>query len=145
MATTYQSTTPPVEEANKTGPNQFVYPAWPTSKPGPLVTSPPPGQRPHLRRSDQMVYFCYDQERGRPCEPAAKSVIPEHRGKISLPDDRFQEEEAAQHWLDDGGTSEPGDNSFSGRQEEPVAVSSGERKGHGNDNNDTRCLFGTDE
>jgi hypothetical protein len=122
MATTYQSTTPPVEEAKKAGPNQIVYPAWPTSKPGPLVTSPPPGQRPHARRSDQMVYFCYDQERGIPCESAAKSAGREHEGKVYLPDDRFQEEEAAQRWLDDGGISGTGDNNFSGRQEESLAV-----------------------
>jgi len=129
MATTYQSTTPPVDEAKKAGPNQIVYPIWPTSKPGPLVTSPPPGQRPHARRSDQIVYECYDQERGVPCELVARSVIREQRGKIYLPDEHFQdmvsEEEATQRWLDDGGTSataEIKDKGLSSSQEEPVAV-----------------------
>src|SRR5713226_1109907 len=44
----------------------FAYPAWPTSKPGPQATSPLPGQHPHPRRADQMVYECYDQELGMP-------------------------------------------------------------------------------
>jgi hypothetical protein len=54
-----------------------------------------------------MVYFCYDQERGMACEPPARSVVREPKGKIYLPDDRFQdivsEAEAMQRWLDDGG------------------------------------------
>jgi hypothetical protein len=48
----------------------FTYPLWPTSKPGPGATLPPPGQKPLSMRTDQMVYACYDQERGRPCVPA---------------------------------------------------------------------------
>lgn len=41
-------------------------PPWPTSKPGPLVTEPPPGQkRVHLRK-EQVVEIDYDQERGVP-------------------------------------------------------------------------------
>jgi hypothetical protein len=110
MATTYQHTPPPVEEMKETRSSQMVYPAWPTSKPGPAVTLPPSGQRPHARRSDQMVYDCYDQERGMPCDPPARSFVQEHRGKIDLPDDPFQnmisEAEAMQRWLDDGGTSD---------------------------------------
>ncbi|HTK11760.1 MAG TPA: hypothetical protein VL485_31600 [Ktedonobacteraceae bacterium] len=45
------------------------YPAWPTSKPGPLVTPPPPGSHPHSLRSEQMVYEHYDQVRGQPGLP----------------------------------------------------------------------------
>jgi hypothetical protein len=44
----------------------FTYPLWPTSKPGPGATLPPPGQKPLSTRTDQMVYACYDQERGLP-------------------------------------------------------------------------------
>src|SRR5689334_23355615 len=38
----------------------FAYPAWPTSQPGPQATAPLPGQLPHPKRTDQMVYLCYD-------------------------------------------------------------------------------------
>ncbi len=132
MATTYQHTHPPVDEAKEAGLSQMVYPAWPTSKPGPVVTPPPSGQRPHARRSDQMVYFCYDQERGMPYEPPARSLMREHKGKMDLPHDRLQdrtpEAEAEQCWLDDGGTSDKetaseGGTGYrsrsSGRNEEP--------------------------
>src|SRR5438445_12461488 len=47
----------------------FAYPAWPTSEPGPQATAPLPGQHPQPLRTDQMVYECYDQERGRSCAP----------------------------------------------------------------------------
>ncbi|HYB00186.1 MAG TPA: hypothetical protein VED37_08200 [Ktedonobacteraceae bacterium] len=41
-------------------------PHWPTSKPGPMVTQPPPGtKRVHLRK-EQVVEIDYDQERGVP-------------------------------------------------------------------------------
>ncbi len=41
-------------------------PHWPTSKPGPKVTEPPPGtKRVHLRK-EQVVEIDYDQERGVP-------------------------------------------------------------------------------
>jgi hypothetical protein len=110
MATTYQHTTPPVDEAKEAKSSHIMYPEWPTSKPGPMVTPPPPGQRPQAKRSDQMVYDCYDQERGMACELPARSVMREHEGKMYLPDDNFQdvisEAEATQRWQDDGGTSD---------------------------------------
>jgi hypothetical protein len=41
-------------------------PPWPTSKRGPMVTEPPPGQkRVHLRK-EQVVEIDYDQELGVP-------------------------------------------------------------------------------
>ena len=39
---------------------------WPTSKPGPRATSPPPGQIPMPKRTDQMVEIGYNQETGTP-------------------------------------------------------------------------------
>lgn len=89
----------------------FAYPAWPTSKPGPLATPPLPGQHPHPLRTDQMVYSCYDQERGMPCvPPLGVSPVREHRNKTSIPDTDFlevvSEKEALQCWLDDGGSSD---------------------------------------
>ncbi|HEX4203614.1 MAG TPA: hypothetical protein VHZ51_05345 [Ktedonobacteraceae bacterium] len=86
----------------------ITYPAWPTSRPGPQATSPLPGQHPHPLRTDQMVYECYVQERGRPGVLPLKSAVREQRGKISLPNASFQdivfEGEAQQRWLDDGGS-----------------------------------------
>jgi len=40
-------------------------PPWPTSKPGPKVTEPPPGQRRLHLRTEQVIELNYDQEQGR--------------------------------------------------------------------------------
>lgn len=70
----------------------FAYPAWPTSKPGPQATPPLPGQHPHPLRTDQMVYECYDQERGRPCIPSPRlPPVREPRKRIYIPDADFLE------------------------------------------------------
>ena len=43
------------------------YPAWPTSRPGPLVITPGTGQRPiNSLRPEQMVEVAYNQTLGRP-------------------------------------------------------------------------------
>ncbi len=86
----------------------FTYPAWPTSQPGPQATSPLLGQHPHWLRTDQMVYECYDQERGMPCVSPSLLAVQLHRGKTYLPDISVQEvaseAESIERWLDDGGT-----------------------------------------
>jgi hypothetical protein len=87
-----------------------TYPAWPTSKPGPPIVLPPPGQHPHAIRTDQMVYECYDQEQGIECVGPSRSVLfPPHRGKKNIPADRspdmLAEDEATARWLDDGGAT----------------------------------------
>jgi hypothetical protein len=41
-------------------------PHWPTSKPGPFVTEPPPGTIRVPLRTEQVVEINYDQERGVP-------------------------------------------------------------------------------
>ena len=41
-------------------------PPWPTSRPGPMVTEPPPGQKRVPLRTEQVVEIDYDQERGVP-------------------------------------------------------------------------------
>ncbi len=47
-------------------------PPWPTSKCGPMVTEPPPGQkRIHLRK-EQVVEIDYDQEHGVPATSRTK-------------------------------------------------------------------------
>ena len=42
------------------------YPAWPRSKPGPEVTTPPPGMHPKAERPEQVVEVGYNQETGEP-------------------------------------------------------------------------------
>jgi hypothetical protein len=89
----------------------FAYPAWPTSKPGPLATPPLPGQHPHPLRTDQMVYSCYDQERGMPCvPPPGLPPVREPTKRTYLPDtdllEVVSEKEGLQRWLDDGGSSD---------------------------------------
>ena len=41
-------------------------PLWPTSKRGPMVTEPPPGQKRVPLRTDQVIEIDYDQELGMP-------------------------------------------------------------------------------
>ncbi len=41
-------------------------PHWPTSKRGPMVTEPPPGQKRVFLRKEQVVEINYDQEHGVP-------------------------------------------------------------------------------
>jgi hypothetical protein len=69
----------------------FAFPAWPTTKSGPQATSPLPGQHPHPQRTDQMVYECYDQERGMPCVSPPMPVVQKQRGRTYLPDERVRE------------------------------------------------------
>jgi hypothetical protein len=45
---------------------QFALPPWPTSQSGPHVTAPSSGQRLVHLRTDQVMYDCYDQQRGLP-------------------------------------------------------------------------------
>jgi len=97
-------TIPPSERKQR----PIVYPEWPTSRPGPQITAPLPGQHPHPRRTDQMVYACYDQERGMPCVvPPKPNIIQQHRGRPYLPDAGTQETadaaQAIERWLNEGG------------------------------------------
>ncbi len=48
-------------------------PTWPTSKPGPMVTEPPPGQKRMPLRTEQVVEINYDQERGVPAVSRTES------------------------------------------------------------------------
>ena len=84
---------------------EHAYPLWPTSKPGPGVTLPPPGQKPLWARTDQMVYASYDQERGIPCVLPPTRAVRENQTRTSLSVVSLQEvdTEAIERWLDDGG------------------------------------------
>ncbi len=74
-----------------------TYPSWPTSTAGPRATSPPPGMKPLPTRTDQMVYECYDQERGMPCTAVSERMPIRHR---PLAD----QVRTGQHVYDDQGT-----------------------------------------
>jgi hypothetical protein len=84
----------------------FTNPLWPTSKPWPEASLPPPGQHLLSMRTDQMVYACSDQERGIPCVPAPTRAVQENQSRTPLPGVSLQEadSEAMERWLDDGGT-----------------------------------------
>jgi hypothetical protein len=95
--------------SSKYEPHQFAYLCWPTSEPGPQVTFPPAGQKPHPMRTDQMVYEeSYDQEHGRPSvSPLPTRIARKNRTRTYIPDHSLQEvtfeNEAMERWLDDGG------------------------------------------
>lgn len=48
-------------------------PPWPTSKRGPMVTEPPPGQKRVPLRTDQVIEIDYDQEHGVPAVSRSES------------------------------------------------------------------------
>lgn len=48
-------------QVNHTFPPHF---AWPSSKPGPEATPPPPGEKPSPTRREQMIEVGYNQETG---------------------------------------------------------------------------------
>ena len=55
-----------------------IYPQWPTSKPGPHVTTPPPGQRPiNAIRSEQFVEVGYNQVTGEPSTQDPSRAFPD--------------------------------------------------------------------
>ncbi len=61
---------------------QPIYPpapkfAWPTSKPGPRVTPPPPGQKPMPGRTEQVVEVGYNQETGTPGTDSPLRSLPD--------------------------------------------------------------------
>ncbi len=53
-------------ETTRQKPKIPPLPPWPTSKRGPMVTEPPPGQKLVPLRTDQVVEIDYDQEHGVP-------------------------------------------------------------------------------
>lgn len=61
---------------------QPIYPpapkfVWPTSKPGPRVTPPPPGQKPMPGRTEQVVEVGYNQETGTPGTDSPLRSLPD--------------------------------------------------------------------
>lgn len=55
------------ETIKATGPSKLPkLPRWPTSKPGPQVTEPPPGQKRVATRREQVAEIGYNQETGEP-------------------------------------------------------------------------------
>jgi hypothetical protein len=63
---TLQEGTPDTSKAVQES-TKFQYPTWPTSKPGPRSTLPPPGMRSiNAIRAEQMKELGYNQETGEP-------------------------------------------------------------------------------
>jgi hypothetical protein len=55
------------ETIKATSPSKLPkLPRWPTSKPGPQVTEPPPGQKRVATRREQVAEIGYNQETGEP-------------------------------------------------------------------------------
>ena len=68
-----QEGTPDVTREVQQGGMKPIYPQWPTSKRGPTVTPPPPGERPiNGIRSEQVVEVGYNQVTG---EPATQNPL----------------------------------------------------------------------
>ena len=51
--------------------------SWPTSKPGPFTTLPPPGQKPMPGRTEQMIEVGYNQETGTPVDDSPLRSLPD--------------------------------------------------------------------
>ena len=60
-------------ETTQRKPKLLPLPPWPTSKPGPRVTEPPPGQKRMPLRTEQVIEIDYDQERGVPAVKRTES------------------------------------------------------------------------
>lgn len=89
-------TTEPEERRALTTP--IPYPSWPTSKPGPRATPPPPGMRPlNALRPEQVVEVGYNQETGEPGSDSLLRSLPDEnivgRGQTSFDQPRTAQEE----------------------------------------------------
>jgi len=69
---------------------------WPTSKPGPHATQPPPGQKPMPGRTEQVVEIGYNQETGEPGDNSPLRSMPDAslEGRTS-----FDQQETAQKFM----------------------------------------------
>src|SRR5438105_14465646 len=69
---------------------------WPTSKPGPHATQPPPGQKPMPGRTEQVVEIGYNQETGEPGDSSPLRSMPDASlaGKTS-----FDQQETAPRFM----------------------------------------------
>ncbi|HVB59934.1 MAG TPA: hypothetical protein VNE61_01960 [Ktedonobacteraceae bacterium] len=75
---------------------QHLHPprfAWPTSKPGPQVTPPPPGQEPLPGRTEQVLEVGYDQTTGTPATDDPRRSFP---GETQVGTTSFGQRETAQ-------------------------------------------------
>ncbi|MBA2682184.1 MAG: hypothetical protein H0U76_27800 [Ktedonobacteraceae bacterium] len=76
----------PDPESNAVQPaSEAHYPIWPTSKPGPRATQPPPGMLPtHIFRTEQMTEIAYNQETGEPVDDSPERTLPNEAEKGSV-------------------------------------------------------------
>lgn len=71
-------------------------PPWPTSKPGPMVSEPPPGQKRVPLRTDQVVEIGYDQERGVPGTSSPERSMPGQEFKDQTSFDQLETAQEAE-------------------------------------------------
>ncbi len=85
-----------VKEQSLQAQSHFPHLTWPTSKPGPWATQPPPGQKPMPGRTDQVMEVGYDQETGTPSTDNALRSMPDEslKGRTA-----FDQQETAQETL----------------------------------------------
>lgn len=82
-----------VKEQSLQAKSHFPRLTWPTSKPGPQATQPPPGQKPMPGRTDQMLEVGYNQETGTPSTGNALRSMPDEALKGTT---AFDQQETAQ-------------------------------------------------
>lgn len=82
----------PVSQPAAIYPNPPQF-AWPTSKPGPLATPPPPAQKPMPGRTEQVVEVGYNQETGTPGSESPLRSLPDANttGQTSFDQPRVKE------------------------------------------------------
>jgi hypothetical protein len=64
-------------QQNQQQPLHFLSFPWPTSKPGPEVTPPPPGQALLPGRTEQVLEVGYDQATGKPATDDLRRTLPD--------------------------------------------------------------------
>ena len=79
------------ERVKRTTDSKFPkLPKWPTSRPGPKVTEPPPGQKRVATRREQVAEVGYNQETGEPGVLASARSQPDELTQGTLSPDQEQ-------------------------------------------------------
>ncbi|GCE48231.1 hypothetical protein EI42_06144 [Thermosporothrix hazakensis] len=71
-----QAVQPTAAESKAIEKPRFTFPAWPTSRPGPTKTPPPPGMKPvNAIRREQVTEVGYNQVTGTPSVESAERPV----------------------------------------------------------------------
>ncbi len=83
----------PQEKETAKSASRSKLPNWPTSRPGPEVTEPPPGQKRVATRREQVAEVGYNQETGSPVSKSSVRTQPDiSQGSVS-PDQEISEQQ----------------------------------------------------